>query len=116
MHADPNILDLDFLHQLLETIGHEQVAQNFELFEALIAEQQGNPQSSFKQFKEFSAGLYHALRLEEDVFDRPLIQIMGASADAAGVQQDSPDLALLAQQLKAHLGPANARRLAQLLD
>lgn len=92
------------------------VAQLEDEFEALIAEQQGNPQSSFKQFKEFSAGLYHALRLEEDVFDRPLIQIMGASADAVGVQQESPDLALLAQQLKAHLGPANARRLAQLLD
>lgn len=68
-----------------------------------------------KVFKSFSAllgQLYHALRLEEEVFDRPLLQVMGADKESPGAQLD---LGLLATQLKSHLGPLNSRMLAELL-
>lgn len=68
-----------------------------------------------KVFKSFSAllgQLYHALRLEEEVFDRPLLHVMGAGKESSDAQLD---LGLLATQLKSHLGPLNAAKLAELL-
>lgn len=69
--------------------------------------------SHAQQFAQTAMALYQNLRLEEDVFDRPLIEVLSGSAD--NEQIAAPDLALLARQLKAHLGEDNAARLAELL-
>lgn len=82
-------------------------------FLALLSANKRQAKQALAEFKSFLSALYHALRLEEEVFDRPLIQVLGAQD---GATESKLDLALLAKQLKAHLGEENTRRLALLLD